>query len=519
MQARLVRPPRAKHGQYLAGLGARIREVLPAEPLAAFSSSGECRSYSSWTVGNLAKQVVNCEYAIRGQVLHKAEELQSRLDAGEQLGFDKLLPLHMGNPQAVGSSPIRFHRQVLAALADTSLLEKPELYPEEVRERVTRYLAGIKDGKVGAYAPSRGHRVFREDVAKFLSDRDGVEADPDDVILTDGATSAVKMVLRLALQKPTDGIMLPIPQYPLYSATMTLLGGRSAPYFLDEEAGWSVNGEELQRAAEEFRDNGGGALRAIVVINPGNPCGQVFSREAMTEILRFADKEGMAVVADEVYQDNIHSSDTEWLSFRKLAKELGTSCEVFSLHSCSKGLLGEGGLRAGFVHCHNVDPEVAAQLTKLCSTGLCSNVLGQALMASAVTPLPPGSELAEELKAEAEQRASSLRRRAKLVEERLNTMSGVSCQPIAGAMYAFPRVIIKGYVMKKAISFATPADQIYCTELVERTGVITYPGSGFGQKPGTFHFRLSLLPTEDVLNEALDRLAKFHEEHPGGWYE
>merc|ERR1719188_1494289 len=115
--------------------------------------------------------------------------------------------------------------------------------------------------------------VFRKDVANWLSERDGFEAHPDDIYLTDGASAAVKLVMQLAVRGPQDGVLLPIPQYPLYSATMTLLGGQVAPYYLDEEAGWSINLEELERAATEFRKKGG-TLRAIAVINPGNPTGQ-----------------------------------------------------------------------------------------------------------------------------------------------------------------------------------------------------------------------------------------------------
>merc|ERR1711971_1371723 len=102
--------------------------------------------------------------------------------------------------------------------------------------------------------------------------------------------------------------------------------------------------------------------------------------------------------------------------------------------------------------------------------------------------------------------------------ERLNRIEGMSCQPVAGAMYAFPKVVIKGYVMKKAISFATVADQIYCLELLERTGIAILPGSDFGQKPGHFHFRMTILPSQAMLVQALDRLEQFHNEHPSGWF-
>merc|ERR1712137_774018 len=139
-------------------------------------------------------------------------------------------------------------------------------------------------------------------------------------------------------------------------------------------------------------------------------------------------------------------------------------------------------------------------------------------MANVVTGPPadgPSRQLFDQEKLEIH---NSLRRKAKLVTERLNAIEGIECQPIEGAYYAFPKVIVKGYVMKKAIFFATAADQIYCLEMVDRTGVVTVPGSGFGQRPGTFHFRMTILPEMSVLTKVLDRIEQFHKEHPIGWF-
>jgi len=258
--------------------------------------------------------------------------------------------------------------------------------------------------------------------------------------------------------------------------------------------------------------------RAIVVINPGNPTGQVLSREVLEQVLAFAEREKLIVLADEVYQDNIHADGKEFISCRKVARDIGCTVEVFSLHSVSKGLTGECGLRGGMVHCENVSRDVMDQLYKLASVNLCSNVLGQALMASVVTPPPPGGPSRERFDKEKSETRDAMKRKAKMVTDRLNAMEGVTCQAIEGAMYAFPKVIIKGYVMKKAISFATPADQIYCLEMLERTGVITVPGSGFGQRPGYFHFRMTILPDEATLEKVLDDIERFHGEHPGGWF-
>lgn len=258
-------------------------------------------------------------------------------------------------------------------------------------------------------------------------------------------------------------------------------------------------------------------LRAIVVINPGNPTGQVLSPGSMEALIRFAEKESLVILADEVYQDNIHT-DKRFMSFRRLAHQMGTAIEVFSFHSVSKGTVGESGLRGGFVHCSNLRHDVKDQLRKIASISLCSNVIGQALMASAVTPPPLDGASRASFDQHRAEIKEQFQRKAKSVCQRLNAVDGISCQPLEGAIYAFPRVTIKGYIMKKAISFATPADEIYCLELLERTGVVTVPGSGFGQKPGTFHFRMTILPDEGVLSGVLDSIERFHGEHAAGWF-
>lgn len=474
------------------------------------------KPFSTLNINNLPQKVVDCEYAVRGDVLLKSEELEAKLSSGAKLPFVQLVPCNIGNPQAVGQSPLRFHRQVLACLAEPSLAQETSLFPEDVRERASRYLAGIKDGRMGAYSHSKGHAVFRHGVAEFLRERDGFETDPEDIFLTDGASPAVKAVLQLAVRGPADGVMLPIPQYPLYSASLTLLGGQAVGYYLDETAGWGIGLDELDRSIGEFRSKGG-SPRAIAIINPGNPTGQVLSRENIAGILRFAERERLMVLADEVYQDNVYAEGKEFVSFRSVALEIGTTVEVFSFHSVSKGFVGECGLRGGFLHCHNVDASVKEQIYKLASICLCSNTMGQAMMASVLAPPPVGGPSRAAYDAERDAIAGSMRRKAKLLTSRLNDIEGVSCQPIEGAMYAFPSVEIKGHLLEKAEATGIAADQLYCLELVERTGIIAVPGGGFGQTPGTFHLRLTILPTEPVLGDMLDRFAIFHRGHATGW--
>lgn len=114
--------------------------------------------------------------------------------------------------------------------------------------------------------------------------------------------------------------MIPIPQYPLYTAATELYGGSAVPYYLDEEAGWQLDDAELEKSYDEAKKNGVNP-KCLVVINPGNPTGAIFSEETIQKIIKFANQKGMVVVADEVYRDNIYKEGAKFHSFRKV---LGT---------------------------------------------------------------------------------------------------------------------------------------------------------------------------------------------------
>ncbi len=133
------------------------------------------------------------------------------------------------------------------------------------------------------------------------------------------------------------------------------------------------------------------------MINPGNPTGQVFSREDLQEIIRFCRDERLVLLADEVYQDNIYYPEkAPFLSVKRVLMELGPEyseqVELVSFHSTSKGLIGECGHRGGYFECHNLDRQVQTQLFKVASVSLCSNIMGQVMVSLMVNPPQPGDE-------------------------------------------------------------------------------------------------------------------------------
>lgn len=158
-------------------------------------------------------------------------------------------------------------------------------------------------------------------------------------------------MMKMLIRDKHDGIMVPIPQYPLYSATIQLYGGTLVPYYLDEEHGWGLDETHLRHQAAEARARGV-TVRGLVVINPGNPTGQVLSHENQKTIVRFCKDEQIVLLADEVYQTNVYAEGKSFISFKKVVRDFGTDFDDFplvSMMSISKGFYGECGRRGGYM--------------------------------------------------------------------------------------------------------------------------------------------------------------------------
>jgi len=305
--------------------------------------------------------------------------------------------------------------------------------------------------------------------------------------------------------------MIPIPQYPLYSASIQMTGGTQVPYLLDEERGWSLSVEELERQHSLATKNGTN-VRALVIINPGNPTGQVLPKENMKGIVDFCHRKRIILLADEVYQENIYG-DKPFHSFHSIVKEMGLAdtFEMISYHSTSKGFLGECGRRGGYFQFSKaIDADVQDEMYKTASVNLCPNVDGQVMVDLMVNPPKEGEESYAQYVQERDAILSSLKRRAITLVKKLNSLSGVSCQQAEGAMYAFPQITIPEKAVKEAQALGIAPDMLYVLQLLEQTGVCVVPGSGFGQKDGTYHFRTTFLPPEEQMEAVCERMEKFH---------
>lgn len=468
------------------------------------------------TIDTMNPTVKNVEYAVRGPIVQRAMQIEKELREGVKKPFTEVIKANIGDAHAMGQQPITFFRQVLALCSYPELLNE-NMFPEDAKNRARRILQACGGGSVGAYSASQGIDCVRQDVARYIERRDGgVPCDPDNVYLTTGASDGIVTMLKLLVcgeGASRTGVMISIPQYPLYSAALAELGAVQVNYYLNEEKCWSMDLSELERSLAEARKHCN--PKALCIINPGNPTGQVQSRQCIEDVIRFAAKERLFLMADEVYQDNVYAEGCQFHSFKKVLFELGPeysdNVELASFHSTSKCYMGECGFRGGYMEVINMDPEVQAQLSKLVSVRLCPPVPGQALMDLVVNSPQPGEPSHTTFMKERTATLSLLAEKAKLTEQILNTVPGITCNPVQGAMYSFPNISLPEKSIKEAKALGQAPDMFYCMKLLEETGICLVPGSGFGQKDGTYHFRMTILPPTDKLKILLAKVKEFHQ--------
>jgi len=350
--------------------------------------------------------------------------------------------------------------------------------PEEIQQDMIRNLpssAGYSDSK-GIFAARKAvmHETQRQGIK-------GVTL--DDIYLGNGASELIVMATN-GLLNDGDELLLPAPDYPLWTAAASLSGGTPVHYLCDESNGWMPNVADI-RAKITPRTKG------IVVINPNNPTGALYSRELLVQIVALAREHGLVIFADEVYDkvlydDAVHtpiaslSQDVLTLTFNSLSK---------SYRSC--------GYRAGWVVISG-DKKGALDyiegLNMLSNMRLCSNVPGQWAIQTALGGYQSIKELVGE--------GGRLRRQRDLAHELITAIPGVSCVKPSAALYMFPRLDPAVYPIAD--------DRQFFLELLEETRVMLVQGTGFNWATPD-HFRIVFLPHEDDLREAIGRVARFLE--------
>ncbi len=352
--------------------------------------------------------------------------------------------------------------------------------PEEIQQDMIRNLPNS-----AGYSDSKGIFAARKAVMHETQKQGILGVTLDDIYLGNGASELIVMATN-GLLNDGDELLLPAPDYPLWTAAASLSGGTPVHYLCDESKGWMPDMDDIRRKITP-------RTKGIVVINPNNPTGALYSRELLEQIVALAREHQLVIFADEVYDkvlydDVVHtplaslSEDVLTLTFNSLSK---------SYRSC--------GYRAGWMVISG-DKKNATDyiegLNMLSNMRLCSNVPGQWAIQTALG----GYQSIKELVA----KGGRLRRQRDLAYEAITAIPGVSCVKPTAALYMFPRL--------DPVMYPIADDRQFFLELLEETRVMLVQGTGFNWHSPD-HFRIVFLPHEDDLREAIGRVAKFLE----GW--
>ena len=332
---------------------------------------------------------------------------------------------------------------------------------------------------VSTYCDSIGVFEAKEAIARNARKKKQIKnVTPEDVIMTTGASEAITLAIA-ALINPGDNIMLPCPGYPLYTSQIRIYHGELNPYFLNEEKGWQIDFEELERRVNK-------KTKAIVVINPNNPTGANYNEESLLNIVKFAKKHGLVIFADEIY-DKLLYGNKKHISIASLAEDV----PVVTFGGLSKNYIMPGW-RVGWAIFSDPRKDMVKYrraVDKLLRSRLCAPHPQQYM----VQPALDGDDR------HLNEIIPKLQRRRDITYEMLNKIPGISCVKPEGSFYAFPSIQLPDGV----------DDEQYVVELLEDTGVVVVYGKGFGEKPGTSHFRIVFLPPENILEESYKLIAEF----------
>ena len=390
-------------------------------------------------------KLANVLYDIRGPVLVEAKRL-------EEQGH-RIMKLNIGNPHPFGFEA-----------------------PPEILVDVIRHLPEAQ-----GYSDSQGIRSARTAVVQHYQNQGIDITDPDDVWLGNGVSELIQLSLN-ALLDSGDEVLIPAPDYPLWTASTSLAGGTPVHYLCDEDSEWNPN-------LEDIRSKITNKTRAIVVINPNNPTGAVYSEKVLREIADLAIEHNLIVFADEIY-DKILYDDAVHHTFAAVAPD----CLVFTFNGLSKAYR-LAGFRAGWMMI--TGPRKHAEsyiegLNMLTNMRLCANHPAQFAIQTALggrqsikdLVLPGGRLLA--------QRDAAV--------EALNAIPGVSCVNPKGALYVFPKLDPEMYPIKD--------DRRFVLDFLRAEHVLVVQGTGFNW-PTTDHLRIVTLPWAKDLKEAIGRLGNF----------
>jgi alanine-synthesizing transaminase len=394
-------------------------------------------------------KLANVCYDIRGPVMARSKQME---EEGQ-----RIIKLNIGN-----LAPFGFDA------------------PEEIQQDVILNLPNSS-----GYSDSKGLFAARKAIMHYTQQKKIAGVTIDDIFIGNGASELIVMSMQ-GLLNPGDEVLVPAPDYPLWTAAVTLAGGTPRHYICDEANEWNP---DLADMKAKITPN----TRAIVVINPNNPTGAVYSDEILKAIIQLAREHNLIIFADEIYDKVLYDGVTH-TSMASLADDV----LFVTMNGLSKNYRA-CGYRSGWMVISGAKKSAQDYLDGLnilASMRLCSNVPGQYAIQTALG----GYQSINDLVAP----GGRLCKQRDLAHKLLTEIPGVTCVKPKAALYMFPKLDPKMYPIKD--------DQKFILELLEAEKVLIVQGSGFNW-PHTDHFRVVFLPNADDLTEAIARIARFLESY------
>lgn len=344
--------------------------------------------------------------------------------------------------------------------------------PEHVVEAIIK---ALRDNET-SYTASEGLPEAREAIRRDAEERKGIR-NVQEVLVGHGASEPIEILLGALLERG-EGVLVPSPGYPLYSAVLAKLDARAVHYRLDESNGWQPNPEQMERAIDS-------GTRALVLINPNNPTGSVASRATLEAVLDIAARHRLLVLSDEIYDRMLLDEETPFVATASLRDDI----PIATFGGLSKVWLAPG-LRIGWTILSGPQRTLAPLIDamgRMVRARLCASHPGQCAIKPALEGPNPHIPKVNAI----------LRRRRDLTVARLNAIPGWSCVPPRGALYAFPR-----------FSLGTLTDVELVRDMILDHGIVMVHGSGFGQEDFN-HVRIVFLPQEELLETAYSRIEEY----------
>ncbi len=392
-----------------------------------------------------AERLEHLKYDIRGPVYQKSLELESQ-------GY-KIINLNIGNPAAFGFDS-----------------------PDEIVHDIIMNMRNAQ-----GYSDSRGIFSARKAVMHYAQTKGIEEVGITDIFIGNGVSELILLSMQ-ALLNPGDEILIPSPDYPLWTMSVSLSGGVPVHYECDEAADWNPDIQDILAKVTP-------RTKGIVIINPNNPTGAVYSKETLQAIAEIAETHKLIVFSDEIY-DKILFDGAAHYPMATFVKE--TLCVSFG--GLSKNYRS-AGLRGGWLILSGAKQYAKSYIEGilfLASARLCPNVPTQFGIQTALGGHQSINELVMP--------GGRLYKQTNLIYDRLTAIDGISCVKPRGALYLFPKIDLSKFDIRND-------DQFIYDMLVEQK-VLMVPGNGFNYK-GNDHFRIVTLPTIDEINEAIDRIEAY----------